>query len=115
MIGRILSCNRKSVYISLQYKNYVLANVMLILNYWAFQQGPKGKPDAAAAKGKGRRKSSAGSAGSVISDEEEEVTKEKGSHQNQFSFVERATQTMNLAVKVSKSIYSDHGLYLDAL
>jgi len=36
----------------------------------------------------------------VISDEEEETAKEKGSHQNQFSFVERATQTMNLAVKV---------------
>ena len=61
-------------------------------------KGP-GKPN------KNRRKSSAGSVGSVISDEEEEVAKEKGSHQNQFSFVERATQTMNLAVKVSPRFF----------
>ena len=64
------------------------------------QAGPKPAAKGPAKPNKNRRKSSAGSVGSVISDEEEEVVKEKGSHQNQFSFVERATQTLNLAVKV---------------
>ena len=64
------------------------------------QSGPAPTNKSSAKPNKNRRKSSAGSVGSVISDEEEENVKEKGSHQNQFSFVERATQTMNLAVKV---------------
>ena len=72
----------------------------MITNQILFQSKPAQSSKGPAKPNKNRRKSSAGSVGSVISDEEEEAVKEKGSHQNQFSFVERATQTMNLAVKV---------------